>query len=406
MVLSGGGSRGAYEAGVLSWMFENVYPRLGEHFEFDVISGTSVGAIHSAYVASSNGMPPLERSRMLVDTWKEMRFDKVLRLSWRDFVGIPLRGLGFGQPRERGSGEVAESKGGLVDIAPLEELTRTRIPWHRLRANLAAGRPSVLCTAVTEVNNGIVRVFLDGPGADTTPWRFDPHVDAVITLITDLHVRASAAIPFLFPAVRIDTCYYVDGGLRLNTPLSPVIRLGAEKVLLIGLGNRKTKDEKIDYCDAEALTKPAFLLGKVLDVMLLDPIENELRQLEIINALLEGGKATFGEDFAERLAPTLEAVRGVGYQPVDFFMQGPSEDIGRIAAECYRQGGEGSSVPNMLAALIKRTATMGVPNDEADFLSYIYFDKVFTERLVELGREDARASHDRIMELLAPPSGA
>ena len=399
-MLSGGGSRGAYEAGVLSWLFENAYPKLGANFEFDIVSGTSVGAIHAAYVACSSGMKPMERSKSLIDTWKTMRFDNVLRLSWRDFVGIPLRGLGLGRPRVRGGEAAPVSKGGLVDIGPLEELVRTRIPWHRLRANLAAGRPSVLCTAVTEVNNGVVRIFLDGPGADTMPWQYDPHVDAVITPIIDLHVRASAAIPFLFPAVRIGNHYYVDGGLRLNTPLSPVIRLGAGKVLVIGLGKRLGKAEKVDFCDAEALTQPAFLLGKVLDVMLLDPIENELRQLGIINALLVGGKATFGEDFVERLAPTLRAVRGVGYQPVDYFMQSPSDDIGRIAADCYHRGNGSSGIPGVLATLIKRTATMGVPKDEADFLSYIYFDRTFTDRLVDLGREDAKASGDRILELL------
>ena len=106
---------------------------------------------------------------------------------------------------------------------------------------------------------------------------------------------------------------------------------------MIGLKKRMNKNDKVEYCDAEALTQPAFLLGKLLDVMLLDPIENELRQLEIINALLAGGKDTFGEDFIERIAPTLRAVRGVGYQPVDFFMQRPSDDIGRIAAECYHR---------------------------------------------------------------------
>lgn len=401
LVLSGGGSRGAYEAGVLSWLFENVYPKLGDHFEFDIVSGTSVGAIHAAYVAASSGMKPVERARALVDTWKNMRFDNVLQVTWRDFVGIPLRGLGLGRVKARG-----ESKGGLVDIAPLEALVRDRIPWKHLRANLAAGRPSVLCTAVTEVNSGVVRIFLDGPGADTTPWLYDPHVDAVVTEITDLHVRASAAIPFLFPAVRIDRRYYVDGGLRLNTPLSPAIRLEADKVLVIGLKKRTSKHDKVEYCEAEALTQPAFLLGKLLDVMLLDPIENELRQLEIVNALLAGGKATFGDDFIERLAPTLRAVRGVGYQPVDFFMQSPSDDIGRIAADCYHRGNGDVASRGVIASLIKLTATMGVPRDEADFLSYIYFDRVFTDRLVELGREDAKASGDRILELLTTEPAA
>jgi NTE family protein len=219
LVLSGGGSRGAYEAGVLSYLFEYIYPLLGPDFEFDIISGTSVGAIHAAYVASSAGMDPIERATAMVDTWRSMRFDNVLRVTWRDLVGIPLRTVGFAQPKTRGGPDRAESRGGLVDIGPLEALVRTRIPWHRLRANLEAGRPSVLCTAVTEVNTGVVRIFLDGPGADTTPWLYDPHVDAVKTEITELHVRASAAIPFLFPSVRIDRGYYVDGGLRLKTPL-------------------------------------------------------------------------------------------------------------------------------------------------------------------------------------------
>ena len=400
LVLSGGGSRGAYEAGVLSWLFENVYPKLREHFEFDIVSGTSVGAIHAAYVACSAGMKPVERARGLVETWTNMRFDNVLRVSWMDLVGIPLRSMGFGRPQVRGTDAAPVVIGGLVDIAPLEELVRTRIPWRHLRANLEAGRPSVLCTAVTEVNSGVVRIFLDGPGADTTPWIHDPHVDAVITKITDLQVRASAAIPFLFPAVRIDRHYYVDGGLRLNTPLSPVVRLQADKVLLIGLKKHRVKTDRVEYCDAQTLTKPAFLLGKLLDVMLLDPIENELRQLEIVNALLAGGTATLGEDFVERIAPTLRAVRGVGYQPVEFFMQRPSEDIGRIAADCYHRTNGDTGARGIVAALIKRSATLGVPQDEADFLSYIYFDSTFTERLVELGREDAKASGDHILELL------
>jgi NTE family protein len=406
LVLSGGGSRGAYEAGVLSWLFEKVYPQLRDRFEFDIVSGTSVGAIHAAYVASSAGMDPVERARDLVHTWTSMRFDNVLQLTWRDFVGIPLRSIGFGRPFARGDKDAPESKGGLVDIAPLEELVRRRIPWRNLRANLAAGMPSVLCTAVTEVNSGVVRIFMDGPGTDIAPWNYDPHVDAVATEITELHVRASAAIPFLFPAVRIDRRYYVDGGLRLNTPLSPAIRLQADKVLVVGLKKRMSKHDKVEYCEAEALTQPAFLLGKLLDVMLLDPIENELHQLDIVNALLAGGQSTFGADFIERLAPTLEAVRGVGYKPVEYFMQSPSEDIGRIAAECYHRGGNGRGMPNVLAALIKRTATYGVPKEEADFLSYIYFDSTFTDRLVELGREDAAASHDRILELLTTDESA
>ncbi len=401
LVLSGGGSRGAYEAGILSYLFEHVYPKLGADFEFDVISGTSVGAIHAAYVAASSGMPTAERSRRLLATWTEMSFDSVLKLSWTDLVGIPLRGFGFGPTRLRhDSSGAPEVKGGLVDIAPLERLVRERIPWSRLRANLAARRPGVLCTAVTEVHSGVVRVFLDGLDADVTPWLHDPHVDAVVTEITDLHVRASAAIPFLFPAVRIGPCFYVDGGLRLNTPLSPAVRLRSDKILVVGLKRRSSKEEKIAYCKAEALTQPAFLLGKLLDILLLDPIDNELRQLEIVNAILAGGKAQFGDDFIERIAPTIASVRGVAYRPVDFLMVSPSADLGRVAADAYRSSRSSQKGQSLIASLIARTATLGVPEQEADLLSYIYFDSHYTKRLVELGREDAKALGDEILTLL------
>jgi NTE family protein len=405
LVLSGGGSRGAYEAGFLSYLFEEIYPELGEGFEFDIVSGSSVGAIHAAYVACSSGMKPAERARLLVETWHSMHFDTVLRVSWTDFVGIPLRSIGLLRAREDGSDGAPEVKGGLVDVGPLEELVRTRIPWHRLRMNLSAGKPGVLCTTVTDVNNGVVRIFLDGPAADTTPWLYDPHVDAVVTGITDLHVRASAAIPFLFPAVRIGEHFYVDGGLRLNTPLSPVVRLAAQKILVVGVGKRLDKKQKIEQTSAEALSHPAFLFGKVLDVILLDPIEHELRQLKIINGMLSGGAEIFGDDFTERLAPALRAVRGAEYRHIDYFMQTPSADVGRIAAECYHSPEGSLASPSLIAELIKRSATMGVPEDDADFLSYIYFDRVFTDRLVELGREDAKASRDRILELLLTDGG-
>lgn len=402
LVLSGGGSRGAYEAGILSWLFEYVYPRLGPDFEFDIISGTSVGAIHAAYVAASSGMAAAQRSRRLIETWTEMSFDSVLNLHWSDLIGIPMRGFGFGTARLRGDGAgVPEVKGGLVDIAPLERLVKERIPWSRLRANLAARRPGVLCTAVTEVQSGVIRVFLDGLDADTTPWLRDPHVDAVVTPITDLHVRASAAIPFLFPSVRIGPCFYVDGGLRLNTPLSPAVRLRSDKILVVGLKRRTTKEEKIAYCHAETLTQPAFLLGKLLDILLLDPIDNELRQLQIVNSILLGGRLQFGDDFIERIAPTIAEARGVAYRPIDFVMVSPSADLGRVAADSYRSSRATQKGQSLIASLIARTATLGVPEQEADLLSYVYFDAHYTKRLVELGREDAKEIGDEILTLLS-----
>jgi NTE family protein len=76
----------------------------------------------------------------------------------------------------------------------------------------------------------------------------------------------------------------------------------------------------------------------------------------------------------------------------------PSQDIGRLAAECFRKHGAGSL--GTLPSLLARLALRGVPEDEADLLSYIFFDRRFTADLVALGREDARRQENEIVALL------
>ncbi len=404
IVLSGGGARGAYEAGVLSWLFERVYPRLPKGFEFDIISGTSVGAIHSAYVASTAHLSGTARAQPLLETWRDMALGNVLDFGLGDLVTFPLRVLGIGSYRRTGAGSaVPDTLGGLVNVAPLERLVEERIAWPDLRRNLDAGRPGALCIACTEVDSGRVAVFLDGPMADTTPWRFDTHVQADVTPITSRHVRASAAIPFLFPAVRINDRYYLDGGLRINTPLSPALRLKADHVIVVALKSKPMAQSGIPYTDPKAITQPAFLLGKVLNALLLDQLEQELRRLDVMNAMIEGTEEALGAACLGPINEAIKAKRGVEYRKVSHLVIRPSEDLGVMAARAYRSGTRSSGV---LGGLLARTALRGVPEDEADLFSYLYFDGNFTRPLVELGREDTRRQEDAIVALLSDESAS
>ena len=399
IVLSGGGARGAYEAGVLSWLFEHVYPRLPDGFEFDIVSGTSVGAIHSAYIASTAHLNGAARARPLLDTWRDMALENVLDFGLGDLVTFPLRALGLGPHRKiPPGGGPPDTLGGLVNVTPLERLVEKRISWPDLRRNLDAGKPGALCIACTEVDSGRVAVFLDGPLADTTPWRFDSHVQADVTPLTSRHVRASAAIPFLFPAVRIGERYYLDGGLRINTPLSPALRLKADHVIVVALKSKPMAQSGIPYTNPESVTQPAFLLGKVLNALLLDQLELELRRLEVMNALIEGAEEALGAGSLGPINDAIRAKRGVEYRKVSHLVVRPSEDLGVMAAGAYRSGTRSSG---MLGGLLARTALRGVPEDEADLFSYLYFDGNFTRPLVELGREDAHRQEDAIIELLS-----
>lgn len=397
LVLSGGGARGAYEAGVLAHLFEEVYPALRSGFEFDVVSGTSVGAIHAAYVAASSHEEVGSRVGRLIETWENMRVRDVLRLSVGDVVGVPLRALGV-RTLSRRLRAGADVIGGLVDLAPLERIVEDRIPWEHLADNLSAFRPGALCVSCTEVRSGRVTVFMSGPLAQPEPWSFDPNAGALAGDITPQHVRASAAIPFFFPAVRIGDRYYVDGGLRMNTPLSPALRLACDRVLVVGLKHAPPPSEGLPPYPEEVVAQPAFLLGKVLNALMLDRLEYELQRVALINAWIEQGEKSFGPDFLERINVAVRGERGADYRRVDALTLRPSRDIGRVAAECYREQGPGSM--GLLPTLLTRLATHGVPEDEADLLSYLFFDRCFATALIEMGREDARARHDELLELL------
>jgi NTE family protein len=382
---------------VLAHLFEHVLPKLPPGARLDLVSGTSVGAIHAAYAAASAHWPGEKRGNWIAGIWSAMRADEVFRLSLADLLRVPLRALGVGALSHPGRRDVI---GGLVDVRPLEQLVARSIPWDELPANLESGAAGALCVSCTEVRTGRVTVFMDGPLADPSPWDYDPGAFAIAGRITQQHVRASAAIPFLFPAVRLRDRFYVDGGLRMNTPLSPALRLGAERVLVIATKKNPGPEADTQHPDA-VITQPSFLLGKVLNALTLDQLEIELKRLELINAMIDQGCAVYGRDFLSRINVAVREQRGVGFRPVQACVIRPSEDIGRIAAETHRAGGASASVAH---ALLARVATRGAPADEADLLSYVFFDRRFTGRLVEMGRADARAREDAILELLSTRS--
>jgi len=404
LVMGGGGARGAYEAGVIGYLIERVYPELGAAFEFDIVSGTSVGAIHAAYVAASAGETAKARAARLHRVWSEMRLAEMLRTSWSDLARVPLRALGLTtqrrEPSEAGGSRVL---GGLADLSALEQIVARDIPWDRLPSNLAAGRPGALCVTCTEVRSGLVTVFMEGPLANPDPWSFDPMAQARMGPIAVQHVRASAAIPFLFPAVQVGPRYYVDGGVRTGTPLSPAVRLGADRILVVTLSRppQSVGEDVAAYPD-EVIAQPTFLLGKLLDAMMLDPLDYEIARLKAVNAWIAQGRAAFGDGFLDRINLAVQSERGLGYRAIEIFALRPSEDLGVIAARSLKRDGARSL--GRAASLLARFATRGSPENDADFFSYLYFDRGFTRELLELGRRDAEAAHAQLVEVLGRPA--
>ncbi|HVN83324.1 MAG TPA: patatin-like phospholipase family protein [Candidatus Binatia bacterium] len=402
LVMSGGGARGAYEAGVLAFIFQDLPARLGRRVRFDIITGTSVGGVHACFVAGAQ--QDADVGTRLTDIWRSLSLNKVFAVGAIDLVRVPWRLIGFGSPGGvlPARAAIPERQPGLFDTAWLEEIVSERIAWPRLRANIESGELQALALAATEIATGRSVVFVDTHGGSVPRWARDPFVVAHPAHIGIPHALASAAIPLLFPAIRIERTYYCDGGLRLNTPLSPALRLGADRVLVIGLRHQRTPEEedRIAHRREGNFSSTTYLTGKALNALLLDRIEYDVDRLRLFNAILESGVKTYGPDFLSRINEPIIEQRNTPYRIVrDCFLR-PSKDLGDVAAECLRHQGRSRGLRDWLSRNVARYAGRGALG-EADLLSYLFFDRCYADHLIELGRRDAAARADELIEFLS-----
>lgn len=221
--------------------------------------------------------------------------------------------------------------------------------------------------------------------------------------LTEDHVRASAAIPLLFPAVPIDghggRQWYFDGGTRLNTPIKPALALGARKLIVIALNSLAPTQ------DVQAERQPDALDGatQLIQAVLVDPLVNDVHTLATVNELL-------GDDSEQKVR---EHERRTDRRRVPYMLIAPEDplEVGRIATEVYRRRYRSP------LALLRSPSVSGLGHlvnaassaTHGELLSYLLFAEEFTERLIELGRRDAKrwlhdGSHDHGRWQLGPLS--
>ncbi len=397
-VLSGGGARGAYEAGVLQCGLAGVPVHVGRPVRVDVVSGTSVGAIQACWIAGMAGEPGA--GGRLADVWRSLDMAGVYQWSVTDIVGLPLRALGIGVGGSKS--EVGRSRlAGLLDTGPLERLVFDRIPWEGLRRNLDAGVVDAVAIAGTEIETGRTVVWVDQPNGTLRGWARDPFVVAERTQLRPEHALASAAIPFLFPAVRVGPWYYCDGGLRLNTPLAPALRLDADRLLIVGLRHIPTAAEQLALARAreEQFGSIPYLAGKVLNALLLDHVDYDVDRLRVVNAILDTGVQAFGPEFLPRINGAIEKLDETPYRVVKNVYLQPSQDLDAIASECVGHAAPRPGLTGRFLDRLIRQARDGAA--EADLLSYLLFDRCYAEHLIALGRADAAAHTEDLLALFA-----
>lgn len=378
VVIAGAGARGAYEAGVLSV----VLPRLAAAgVRPRVFVGTSVGAMNATLLAAGAHLSPAEQADALLAVWRGVGPRDVFAPLLPGTVRTA--GTWLGQRLSVGGMRLT----GLVDTTPLGRTADAAVDWARLRGNIDAGTCQALAVVATSGRSGRTVVFTDRtPGSMLPPDDDDRAVDYVGVPVGRPHVMASAAIPIVFPPVRVPepasrSGWYLDGGIRLNAPLKPALDLGCDAVVVVAthpdsfaVDPEGPGHERPDVDDA---------LVMLMDAALVDRMVEDVRTLGKVNELVDGGGQRSGSGRRMSVVPHL-------------FLGPPARDtLGRLAAAAYqdRFGGVRGALRTVREPDLPLLARLlgGDGPRRGDVMSYLLFEQHFIDRSIALGQQHAAA---------------
>jgi len=260
--------------------------------------------------------------------------------------------------------------------------------------------------STTDVETGHTVVFIETEEpTEALHTSGDRAVDWAVVRLTAQHALASAAIPIIFPTVRVAGRMYSDGSLRQNTPIAPALRLGAGRVLVVGLRSpRPVSPARAGRQDAEdqlAFSSPLYMFGKLLDALLLDRVENDLSNLRQVNAALHE-LSLVASAVPGPVAAALQTAGG-GLRPVSDVFIRPSQDLSGLAAHILARPSVRARLSGPAGYLLRRLGEAAGRGDPSDMLSYLLFDVEYSSELMELGERDAAARKDELEAFLTTP---
>jgi len=379
LVLTGGGARAAYQVGVLKALAEiRRQATPSKSNPFPVISGTSAGAINAAALACAADDFDAAVAG-LCRVWENFEAEQVYRADslgvirsgarWLTMMSIGWLIARWRQARPRS----------LLDNQPLEQLLKRLVDTERLHRVMRDGHLRALAITASSYGSGLHVPFYDAM-EDIVPWTRSQRL-AVRASITVAHLLASSAIPFVFPAVALSINGHIeycgDGSMRQAAPISPVVHLGAERILIVGAGRmHEPPGERIGSSEYPNL---AQIAGHALSNIFLDALAVDVERLQRINATLA------------LLTPRARAETSL--KPLDVLIISPSERLDDIAAKHL------GSLPLPIRTMLRGLGVSGRGDDArgAALASYLLFEAPYTRELMALGVADTQARRDEVV---------
>lgn len=375
LVMTGGGARGAYQVGVLKRIGE--LKRVRTHGNpFSVIGGASAGAVNGCAIAAGcNDFASM--TQILAELWETLKPSDIFRcdvLSQAHNSLTWILDLSFGAVLGGGNAH------SLLDATPLRRFLTKHLECNRIQDNIKRGHLYALAISATNYSSGKSYLFIQG--AKGHPMWSRIRLVTVATRITVDHICASAAIPLVFQPVRLKlasgSAFFGDGCIRLQQPLSPVIRLGAEKVFAIGV--RCEKKERQEETMDDNTPSLAQAMGVVFDAMFLDHLATDFEHLERLNQRLGDGHLVE------------HGAQGSRIRRLGALLISPSVHLSTLAEQHEHD------MPYLIHYFVNSLGRDAASC--ADLMSYLLFTSKYTRDLIEIGYHDAGERIDEIEDFL------
>ncbi len=375
LVLMGGGARTAYQAGVLRGLGALLRAQDGvaAGFPFHLLVGTSAGALNAAYLAST-ATCGLEALDQLARFWGTLRGEGVYRLHvprWARFARVLAAVKLWGQARRQGA---------LLDTMPLVDTLHRAISLAGIEQSLARGAIDAVAVTASSYSTGVHWTFCH-TAADRghQPWD-RPGRRAEFQPLTIEHLMASSAIPFLFPPTPLwvdgHREFFGDGSMRQVSPLSPAMHLGADRVLVLGVG----QPQRAGLAGQGSTGEPRMgaILGHAMASVFHDTLQADVEQAQRVTKALQ--------QMPREVAACLP------YRPVEVLALQPSESLDALAMQ------HASALPR---ALRRALSGLGAMRSGGPLASYLLFEPGFVQALIDLGERDAHARRDDLLSFFA-----
>lgn len=369
VMLTGGGARAAYQVGLLKGIARH-FPRL----KIQIVTGVSAGAINAMYLAAKQGTLA-EKAEQLDRMWCELSCDSIFEFDWKAL--LPFRSV-MASLSKRSSKWTASKPHAIVDTTPLRNLLCRVLgvpPGTAIQGideNLRAGDLTAVALMTIDYSTGQTVRWVQGRNYDVHEG---PNRRTAITKFTIEHVLASAALPFVFPAVQIGGQWHGDGGIRLAAPLSPAVHLGASRIIAMSTGYQRTSEEATRQV-IHGYPPAAQVLSQLVNAIFLDAIDEDVTRMERMNEMIRK------LPYAER----------DGLKPIELLVLRPSIDLGKLSADYEHL------LPRKLKLLVRSLGTK--ETESPDFISLLLFEPSYTRRIIEVGEADVEARLPEIRAFL------